>query len=592
MKRFLKKNYILIILIIGVLMPLYAVLSDAVSFYSGRKGLSYRSVEFDNNWNVNGRKLKSLNSVRLFKTDDENGSVMLYKQMPEDAQPNERLMFISRYCDFRVYVNGEFVYGYEPSKDSNSGSVYGSKFNIIDLGKNARGGMVMIILSPYYDKRPAAISNMEYGNSGIYIDKAVRRNFPLFLDSMVCFFMAVYFLVLSMGCENNSRDRMGFISLAIITACEGFWLSLESDIITMLLNYVLLSDVMMTFLLEISLMMSFVYVTGFVYATGFAYEIGTYRKISRVTTSVMLFLVALSALYIKITNLYLENFTGFFNILSAILLILDAYMIFGRGLKKKGSAFFFNYPWLFIGYINAVLEIFYMNNFIMNGITHSKRYITLFYGTVFAVCAVGIVLSYDKKVRNLNLMAARAEAYEKMAYTDALTGLENRGAFFKKADELIDMVDNGRSSGFLIANIDLNDLKKANDSLGHEFGDLYIKSAGSVLKETFKETGYVFRTGGDEFLVLCPYENLSSDLLKQNEKEIRRRLKSCQEEALREEPSLKGYFAIAMGFAGYDNSYEGPVLSLDTGKTHEERLIKVMKKADEDMYEHKNKMKK
>gem|GEM_PF-1574743 len=586
MKKFLKKNYIFILLIMGVLMSLYAVISDSYSFYSGRKGLDYRSVEFDRDWIVNSKKVDSLNRVRFLKNDGNQGSFVIYKRMPDDSQPNERLMFISRYCDFSVFVNGEFVYGYTPSKNKESGRVYGAKFNIIDLGNKARGGMVKITLSPFYNKHPAAISDIEFGNSGIYIEKAVKKNFPLFFVSMVCLFMAIYFFVLSTGCENNSRDRINFISIAIITTAEALWLSMESDIITILLNYVLLTDLIMTFLIIISLMMSFVYVAGFVY------EIGSYRKISSITTTIMLFIVILTAIYIKITNLYLENFEGFLNILLTVFVILDAYLIFFKGLKKKGRVFFKNYPWLFIGSINAFLEIFYIISFNLRGRIYHGRYIILLLGTIYAICSVGIVLSYDKKVSNLNLLAARAEVYEKMAFTDPLTGLENRAAFFQKADELLNMVDTGRSAGFLLANVDLNDLKKANDSKGHEFGDLYIKTAGSVLKETFKDKGYVYRTGGDEFLILCPYENLSLDTIRQNQNELRYRLKICQEDAIRREPSLEGYFSIAMGFSCYDLSDDKKILSLNDEKTYEERLIQVMKKADEDMYENKNKMKK
>jgi diguanylate cyclase (GGDEF)-like protein len=91
----------------------------------------------------------------------------------------------------------------------------------------------------------------------------------------------------------------------------------------------------------------------------------------------------------------------------------------------------------------------------------------------------------------------RNETLEKMAYTDALTGLLNR----RRLEEIYDEIDK-KQSGYAVIALDLNDLKKVNDTLGHEAGDLYLREFSSVLTQTFAESGDVIRTGGDEFLVV------------------------------------------------------------------------------------------
>ena len=50
--------------------------------------------------------------------------------------------------------------------------------------------------------------------------------------------------------------------------------------------------------------------------------------------------------------------------------------------------------------------------------------------------------------------------------------------------------------------LDMDNLKKINDTQGHSRGDAYIKVFGSMLKKVFREYGGVYRTGGDEFIVL------------------------------------------------------------------------------------------
>lgn len=60
----------------------------------------------------------------------------------------------------------------------------------------------------------------------------------------------------------------------------------------------------------------------------------------------------------------------------------------------------------------------------------------------------------------------------------------------------------------LICQLDLNNLKKVNDSYGHAFGDKYIAKSAEIIKEAFGDNGYVFRVGGDEFSVFLIGDDL------------------------------------------------------------------------------------
>ena len=55
---------------------------------------------------------------------------------------------------------------------------------------------------------------------------------------------------------------------------------------------------------------------------------------------------------------------------------------------------------------------------------------------------------------------------------------------------------------YAIINMDLNGLKKTNDTYGHAKGDLLLTSFADILQEAFFDIGTVVRMGGDEFLVL------------------------------------------------------------------------------------------
>ena len=93
-----------------------------------------------------------------------------------------------------------------------------------------------------------------------------------------------------------------------------------------------------------------------------------------------------------------------------------------------------------------------------------------------------------------------------LAYSDPLTGLRNRGSY----DSLLSQPWHG--DRFIdVFVIDVNNLKRINDTLGHSAGNDLLKRVSGAIIETFpyfKQLGY--RTGGDEFVVFSP-SGLSRD---------------------------------------------------------------------------------
>lgn len=88
-----------------------------------------------------------------------------------------------------------------------------------------------------------------------------------------------------------------------------------------------------------------------------------------------------------------------------------------------------------------------------------------------------------------------------LAYVDGLTGVKNKLAYLEKLQSLEMQVEEGLLREFAIAVFDLNDLKKVNDTLGHDAGDKYIMDACKFICQCFKHSP-VFRIGGDEFVTI------------------------------------------------------------------------------------------
>lgn len=88
--------------------------------------------------------------------------------------------------------------------------------------------------------------------------------------------------------------------------------------------------------------------------------------------------------------------------------------------------------------------------------------------------------------------------YEKLSLHDTLTGAYNRN--YTVACDF----DHRESLPCSYIFCDCNNLKKTNDSFGHDMGDLYITEAYKILKQSAMETSVIVRWGGDEFLIITP----------------------------------------------------------------------------------------
>lgn len=98
-----------------------------------------------------------------------------------------------------------------------------------------------------------------------------------------------------------------------------------------------------------------------------------------------------------------------------------------------------------------------------------------------------------------------ASALEKMRIErerdcDNLTKLYARRGFRREADALFLKPETLKHAGLLM--IDLDNLKSTNDRFGHNFGDLYIQTAGRCFVENTPEDTLCARMSGDEFVVL------------------------------------------------------------------------------------------
>ncbi len=89
---------------------------------------------------------------------------------------------------------------------------------------------------------------------------------------------------------------------------------------------------------------------------------------------------------------------------------------------------------------------------------------------------------------------------QEIVRTDELTGLFSRYYF----DEYLHNIQKKELFPICVISADCDGLKKINDTYGHLVGDEYIRMTSLLFRMVIPENGAVFRTGGDEFIILLP----------------------------------------------------------------------------------------
>jgi diguanylate cyclase (GGDEF)-like protein len=161
---------------------------------------------------------------------------------------------------------------------------------------------------------------------------------------------------------------------------------------------------------------------------------------------------------------------------------------------------------------------------------------------IYSLALSGAMILVLSLVSYLSLSNVGESFYRKLAYLDYLTGVHNRLSYEQRLSSCKILIEQGRSISLLM--LDINDLKKINDTLGHKAGDDYIINTANAIKDMLGTLGELYRIGGDEFAVIIVDRDQKEidkvlDLLRQDKRPVLGKLTfSCASGAATFTPGL------------------------------------------------------
>lgn len=507
---------------------------------------------FEKGWTYQlGARQGAVDSFPFVKDGKENDLILTTKLPHLDG--SEYLSFANQYNSSQVFVDGVKIFDYGNEISPPYGSMLGNVSCNVPLKSQYSGKTVTIRLEKKYDFASFKVQEILLGSgSEIRFYYGVANAGVLACTILMCILsLAMFILYLVQKSKRFQYNYKLFLHLGALSFIGAVWILTDS----LMLQFFFGNPLIITVLSFWAFMAMPLPVVNLVV------ELCRYGKKGLHLAEKLILLNMIGQ-----TLLYVLNLVDFPQMLlvTHILLVFALICITYALIREcKGSEARFTNDILFAIFVLILFGLVALTDFYVSGSSNNN---SLYYRWGIVTFVILLVLA------NVKRMGAFLEEWEqnrmlsKLAFMDIMTKTKNRSAYERFMDDKADFdVKKGKLSLILL---DLNDLKKINDTQGHNAGDQVLVEAAACIKKILGGLGDVYRIGGDEFLVIIEGETI-------DDQDYRERL---SEEIERHNQKASYPFSLAFGFASATE---------DDCST----LKELQKKADLNMYIDKHKCK-
>ena len=512
-KEYLKHNLYLILYSLLVLLWLVSVLFKAYRT-EGDQIIAHEGDYYDcsEGWYDDEGNVYNIENI-IFTRDDVLKEKVIHYRIPEDCQLNggEAICFFARGMDFTVYATAPEDSPYYGSQEFGTRTIYEFKQNAANLSGDDIGLTVQVVPINIMDKYneisiamvpteySAFILEMRIEKSSDYVYSIIRSRMPRFIWSLFIVFFGISTIVYTLfAVERKREEKTVFFAWGFYSIIFGLLLTIESQVIQILIGK---PELFSTIKYALALLICFPSAVLCDAITKYPHK--RFSHIIGIVVAALFIVEAVGSFFFNISLYRLF-------LISAILILANSviamYFVIQEirhrdKIKQSQISTLVN----IVSIINIVVLVCDLGSYAMAArhMTDWGRILRVYY-VVFLIIMLVFFLRFSI-VRNRQ--AELANKYRIESRTDAMTGLLNKGAYIEKEAELTGLLMKGREEGekeftFAIMSIDLNYLKKVNDTMGHEEGDRYIQDSANILSAAVGEHGEAYRIGGDEFLAV------------------------------------------------------------------------------------------
>lgn len=183
-----------------------------------------------------------------------------------------------------------------------------------------------------------------------------------------------------------------------------------------------------------------------------------------------------------------------------------------------------------------------------------------------------LLIEYINIIKNLERLVSAiglnfAVISESKAKIDPLTCVFNRRSMEIMLMNQLSMA-NLVNAQFSLAMLDIDNFKKINDTYGHLVGDCILKNLAMIIRESLRKSDFIFRYGGEEFLILLPFTDIDSA------KYVMDKIRKKIEENIFECEGLKLKITVSIGISQFTEK----TLSINTLIEEADKKLYIAKK--------------
>jgi len=449
-------------------------------FYTTLDGGNINEVkeDFSQDWYYEDGHTVDLENLRL---DEEKVSIS--KIIPNDYTSGNDMCFETSNLFFDVYVDGTLVYHFHPYISRVYGRYYGEYLHTVNLPNCEAGTKVTIEYEPLTNTSWTSFRGMELQEGAAYIKGELSDNFLHFLSSYAVFMIGMFLVVVGLALDKRRYRNLETVSLGVTSIILAIWTSSGSRVLQIITGnsaMVRLMDHSCLLFLPIPVVLFVASVTDMLSS-----------KIVKVLLTLVGLNTALMAICISFNLCDYHDILRVTHIILAIGIVAISYMVSHAVRKNHGFKGSYNYLMLAFGILVLAGIIDLIRYY--TGTAKDASFVTRLGMYVFVVV---LTIFEIKSFIEVNRKGLEADIKNELAHKDGLTGMKNRLAFNEKEEE-IGKIKSGKVA---LIQLDINFLKKVNDTYGHAEGDRHIIAAATIIEKSFGVYGDCFRTGGDEFL--------------------------------------------------------------------------------------------
>ncbi len=486
-KTFLKRRVLFIIF--GLIFMVLAIIVAIKLAIKDNK--VYQISKVDYGWHVSFKET-NINNISLADytfSGVEKGDTIIAKKILRQTKEDKNIIYPilnikTENCLIDIYLNGKKVVDNCNNKENDYISI--KRNYTVELPNNYNGNELKIKFNVQQSDANSILKNIIIMSENDYFNYQIRSNLTNYIVSSIIIVLGLI-LIIAVICNPNRSNRLiRLLWIGLIFLLAGLAMYAKYNILELFIDRSRIIE-------NVEFIGLYLCMPCIVMLSYYTFQ-EMDKKFLSIYNLVLLFMLALT---VGLNNVGAISYRDTMSAITIIMYITGIVLLF---LNFNIYKMIDRIEKMFIG----GMTIFYCQSMVTILISkvltsyNWNKYSQIFIMLLILEFSITVIVYYVHVVKEYMNNITEQRILSTLAYTDPLTSINNRTKYEEYLEELVFK----KCENISIFSFDLNNLKKINDSNGHESGDEYIRGFAKTLKKVFETQGFIGRIGGDEFIVI------------------------------------------------------------------------------------------